>query len=207
MAMKIVAVGTLTAVGFAAMVAVFAGGEMRTVKADSGVVAETAADASGNLHVPEGYRTTYQFLGTWAVASDQSPGSQELHVVYASPGTLAAYRQKGHFPDGAVLVKEVYRAATAEMTTGTVSHADSLRGWFVMVRDRSGRHSENETWGDGWGWAWFDAGKPSTPSRALPLPGGGVEPSGDFRENCKPCHAPAEATEWIYVQGYPPLKP
>lgn len=49
------------------------------------------------------------------------------------------------------LVKEVYRAATGAMTTGMVSHIDSLRGWFVMRRDRNGRHGTNEVWGDGWG--------------------------------------------------------
>ena len=27
----------------------------------------------------------------------------------------------------------------------------------------------------------------------------------DYRENCKPCHSPAEASEWIYTEGYPPL--
>jgi hypothetical protein len=30
-----------------------------------------------------------------------------------------------------VLVKEVFDAATGAMTTGTVSHAQTLKGWFV----------------------------------------------------------------------------
>ena len=50
-------------------------------------------------------------------------GSQQLHVVYASPGTIAAYRKDGHFPDGSVLVKEVFETATGPMTSGTVSSA------------------------------------------------------------------------------------
>jgi Cytochrome P460 len=83
-----------------------------------------------------------------------------MHVVYASPGTIAAYRKDGHFPDGVVLVKEVYEAATAPMTTGTVSHADKLKGWFVMVKDSVGRFPGNKLWGDGWGWSWFDANNP-----------------------------------------------
>jgi hypothetical protein len=144
--------------------------------------------------------------GTWAVAADQGQGSQELHVVYASPGTITAYRTDGHFPDGTVLVKEVHFAVTGEMTTGTVSHADKLRGWFVMVKDSRGRYPGNNMWGDGWGWGWFDAANPSTPSRSLPLPGGGVAASLDYRENCKSCHLPAQATDWIYVVGYPPLR-
>src|SRR6266436_2053927 len=143
--------------------------------------------------------------GSWAVAADQGQGSQELHVVYASPGTITAYRRDGHFPDGTVLVKEVHFAATGLMTTGTISHADKLRGWFVMVKDSLGRYPGNNMWGDGWGWGWFDAANPSTPSRSLPLPDG-VEASLDYRENCKSCHLPAQATGWIYVDGYPPLK-
>jgi hypothetical protein len=103
-------------------------------------------------------------------------------------------------------VKEVYRVATEQMTTGTVSHADSLRGWFVMVRDSHGRHGTNNLWGDGWGWSWFDAADRLTPSLSLPLPGGGKAASTDYRANCKPCHSPAEASDWIYVDGYPPLR-
>jgi hypothetical protein len=116
-------------------------------------VNKTAADAevAGNLHVPKDYRTAYQALGSWAVAADQGRGSKQLHVVYASPGTIAAYRKEGRFPDGAVLVKEVFETATGEKTTGTVSQAGRLKGWFVMIKDRKGRYPGNDLWGDGWG--------------------------------------------------------
>jgi hypothetical protein len=60
-------------------------------------------------------------LGSWAVAADQGQGSKEIHVVYTSPGTIAAYRKDGRFPDGSVLVKEVFEATTGAMTTGNVS--------------------------------------------------------------------------------------
>lgn len=48
----------------------------------------------------------------WAVARDDGPGSKQLHGVYASPGTFAAYRKDGHFPDGTILVKEVFNTTT-----------------------------------------------------------------------------------------------
>src|SRR5262245_33146089 len=108
---------------------------------------KAVADDAGNLHVPDTYRTTYELLGSWAVAADQGQGSKQLHVVYASPGTIAAYRMDGRFPDGAVLVKEVFKAATGQMTTGTVSHAETLKGWFVMMKDSKGRHAGNKVWG------------------------------------------------------------
>jgi hypothetical protein len=117
-------------------------------------------DDKGNLRVPADYRTAYQMLGSWAVAKDDGPGSKEMHVVYASPGTIAAYRKDGHFPDGTVLVKEVFKTTTKDMTTGTVSSAGTLAGWFVMVKDNVGRFSGNKLWGDGWGWSWFDATNP-----------------------------------------------
>ena len=60
-----------------------------------------------------------------------------------------------------MLVKEVLRAVTEQMTTGTVSHADMLKGWFVMMKDSSGRYSGNKLWGDAWGWSWFDVANPS----------------------------------------------
>jgi Cytochrome P460 len=105
---------------------------------------EKVVDASGNLRVPADYRTAYQFLGSWAVAADQGRGSKEIHAVYASPGTITAYRKNGHFADGSVLVKEVFEATTGAMTTGTVSHAQTLKGWFVLVKDSKNSHPGNK---------------------------------------------------------------
>jgi hypothetical protein len=155
---------------------------------------EAVVDANGNLRVPADYRAVYQFLGSWAVAADQGQGSKEIHVVYTSPDTIAAYRKDGHFPDGSVLVKEVFEATTAAMTTGTVSHAQKLKGWFVMVKDSKNSHPGNRLWGEGWGWSWFDAANPVKTT------------SKDFRTDCLGCHIPAKATDWIYVSGYPGLK-
>jgi hypothetical protein len=180
--------------GISAMVAVAAYGRADTTTASDRPKAAAVADAAGNLHVPDAYRTTYQSLGSWTVAADQGQGAKELHVVYASPGTITAYRKGGRFPNGAVLVKEVFEAATGPMTTGTVSHAQALKGWFVMVKDSQGGHPGNKLWGDGWGWSWFDVANPSKTT------------STDHKTNCLPCHQPARGSDWIYVQGYPALK-
>ena len=104
-------------------------------------------DQQGNLHVPPEYRAAYEFLGTWAIAANKVVGSSELYAVYASPGTIAAYRTSGGFPDGTVLIKEVYETATAPMTTGTVSQAQTLKGWFVMVKDGKNSHPGSSLWG------------------------------------------------------------
>jgi hypothetical protein len=148
----------------------------------------------GSLHIPKDYRLTYQFMGSWAIAADQDKGSKEMHTVYASPGTIAAFRKTGKFPDGAVLIKEVSDARTGAMTTGTVSHVEKLKGWFVMVKDSRNSRPNNALWGDGWGWSWFDA------------PDSQKTTSKDYKKECLGCHIPAKDTDWIYVQGYPPLK-
>lgn len=156
--------------------------------------AQSVVDPSGNMRVPEGYLGTYQYLGTWAVLADEGQAANELHVVYASPGAVDAFQKAGQFPDDAVLVKEVFEASTEQMTTGTVGHANTLKGWFVMVKDSKGKYRGNAQWGDGWGWAWFDVGDPSRTT------------STDYKTDCLSCHLPAEASDWIYVEGYPSLK-
>ncbi len=156
--------------------------------------AGSAADAAGNLHVPSDYASRYEYLGTWAVAADKAAGSSQMHIVYASPGAIAAFRRSGHFPQGTVLVKEVRDAATASMTTGTVSHSTKLKGWFVAVRDVKNSHPDNKLWGDGWGWSWFDADKPLKTT------------STDYRNDCLGCHQPAKATDWMYTTGYARLQ-
>jgi hypothetical protein len=163
-------------------------------KSRNSVDGQSAADSQGNLHVPKDYRGAYEYLGSWTIADEKAPGAKQIHMVYASPGTVAAYRANARFPDGTVLVKEVYAAVTSPMTTGTVSHAARLTGWFVMVRDNHGHHAGNKLWGDGWGWSWFDV---TNPSRTT---------STDYKTDCRQCHEPAQATEWVYTKGYPVLE-
>ena len=192
--MKTVRVFTLGISGIGAIIAIAALSSMQATAISGASQTEAAVDAGGNLHVPRDYQITYQQLGGWAVAADEGRGAKQLHVVLASPGSIEAYRKDGRFPDGTVLVKEVFEAATKEMTTGTVSHAEKLKGWFVMVKDSAGRYRGNALWGDGWGWSWFDAANPTKTT------------STDYRLNCKSCHVPAQATDWVYVDGYPALK-
>ncbi|MCP3395085.1 cytochrome P460 family protein [Bradyrhizobium sp. CCGB12] len=168
--------------------------QLRANAANGVSTGASVADRDGHLHVPDDYRTTYQLLGSWAVAAEDGRGSREFHVVYASPGVIDAYRRGRRFPDGAVLIKEVFKASTAEMTTGTVSRADALKGWFVMVKDSANSHPESALWGDGWGWSWFDAGDRS------------ITTTTNYRAQCLACHVPVQASDWVYVDGYPPLK-
>ena len=190
--MRIVAALGIALAGLSVIGAVTAYGEIDASSQYGETTAAVVGD-TGNLRVPADYRTAYQMLGSWAVAADDGPGSKELHVVYASHGTIAAYRKDGHFPDGAVLVKEVFNATTQDMTTGTVSSAGTLAGWFIMAKDNVGRFPGNKLWGDGWGWSWFEATDRQKTT------------STDYTTDCQSCHEPARQSDWIYTHGYPAL--
>jgi Cytochrome P460 len=146
--MKIVGALSVALAASSVICAITAYGQINTGSHYSGKTAAVVND-KGSLRVPANYRTAYEKLGTWAVAKEDGPGSKQLHEVYASPGTIAAYRKDGHFPDGTVLVKEMFNANTQHMTTGTVSGDGALAGWFVMVKDSVGRFPGNKLWGDG----------------------------------------------------------
>src|ERR1700758_630685 len=61
--MKAISV-TVSAAAIAGVVGVVASGRMVLFAADSELKAEAVTDTNGNLHVPNAYRTTYEFLGT-----------------------------------------------------------------------------------------------------------------------------------------------
>jgi hypothetical protein len=96
--------------------------------------------------------------------------------------------------NGAVIVKELLKAVTAPMTTGTVSRGSEVEGWFIMIKDTEGRFTSNPLWGDGWGWALFNANKPDIPV------------TENYKTECIGCHIPARNDDWIYIKGYPVLK-
>jgi hypothetical protein len=150
-------------------------------------------DSDGTIQFPGRVRDEWVHLGSWGSA-DLSATDPAQHDVYTQPKTLEAYRKTGKFPDGAVLVKEIRKIESGHMTTGHVTWAGDEVLWFVMIKDATGRFPEHQNWGEGWGWALFNAG--ATEKNA----------STSFRTDCLGCHIPARETDWIYVKGYPNLR-
>ena len=148
-------------------------------------------DKSGNISMPADYRDKYELLGTYTIID---PKGDQMHVTYASPGTAAYYRKTGKFPDGAVLVKEIFLTDHAKFTTGDAQWASQLVQWFVKIKDTKNRYPNNPLWGDGWGWALFKAEAPDK------------QVATDYKKDCLSCHVPAKSKDWTYVQGFPPLK-
>ena len=120
-------------------------------------------------------------------------GAAGLHNVYVQPDAITAYRKTGEFPDGTVLIKELLKAATGSMTTGTVSWGTEVEGWFVMVKDRHNRFPDHPLWGDGWGWVLINA---TDLEKVV---------TTNYKTECLGCHIPARNTDWIYINGYPVL--
>ena len=162
---------------------------------------EDLVDDTGNITLPEKFRTDWVFLGTWSIAEKDVERSSEasghgaagLHNVYTQPGVAQYFQKNGKFPDGAMLIKELLKAGTAPMTTGIVSHGIKVEGWFVMVKDTKGRFDSNPLWGDGWGWVLFNADRPR------------VAATKNYKTECVGCHIPAQGDDWIYLAGYPLL--
>jgi hypothetical protein len=151
-------------------------------------------DTNGKISLPTGYKQKWTHLGSWAVAKNAGESVHEMHDVYTQPETIAAYNKTGEFPDGTVLVKEVHHTKSDKLMTGHASWSTDIKIWFVMIKDRKERFEDNDDWGDGWGWALFEAKDPTT------------NVSAGYDSSCLSCHVPVEDTDWIYTYGYPDLK-
>ena len=144
----------------------------------------------GGISRPTNYRETFLHLGSWAVAKKPDQPVFEMHNVYSRPEDIRAYRENGKFPDGAVLVKEITKVSSDKLTTGQSSWSTDDKVWFVMIKDSKGRFPGNDLWGDGWGWALFEAKEPAR------------NVATDYKTDCKVCHVPAKKDDWVYIRGY-----
>jgi hypothetical protein len=147
----------------------------------------------GGISLPTDYREKFLHLGTYAVATKPDKPVHELHTVYTRPEDIQAYRKDGKFPDGAVLVKEITNVGSDKLTTGQSTWGTDVKIWFVMVKDSKGRFPKNDLWGDGWGWALFEAKDPKK------------NVATDYKTDCLQCHVPAKKDDWVYIRGYPIL--
>src|SRR6476661_7919671 len=85
----------------------------------------------GGISRPTDYRDTFEYLGSYAVATKPDKPPDEMHVVYARPEDVRAYRRDGKFPDGAILVKDVTHVGSAKLTTGQSTWTKDVKIWFV----------------------------------------------------------------------------
>jgi len=180
---------TLLLSTFLALAILVADGEWET--------AEAASDPQALLQVPDvDYRRDWVLLGSFSLlADDPEAGAKEFHVVYTQRENVDAFRKTGAFPDGAVLVKDVFATTTEYLTTGAASYADKLAGRFVMVKDQGDKYAgTSPLWGDGWGWAFYEGTETKKTVTT------------DYKQDCLACHEPVRHQDLTYIQGYPVLK-
>lgn len=82
----------------------------------------TYVDTEGRISLPWDVRRHWVHLGSYVMSEADGPG-QGFHDVYAPSAVAAVYRRTGHFPDGAVLVKEIRTLGAGPMTTGPATWA------------------------------------------------------------------------------------
>ena len=159
-------------------------------------------DSKGNISLPTNYRAEWAYIGSFFVenapaasmaAGGEDAASFDVHTVFTQPSSAEYFREHGEFPDGAVLVKDVNGTRAEALTTGNARYQDAPKVVFVMVKDKRGRFPENQAWGEGWGWALFNAG--DTKSQTTNWKGEGFN-------NCFGCHLPVKDQDWVYTQGY-----
>ena len=183
---------TLLSIGFLATAAL-----VIAAAADKGEAAAAQSqpvEAEAVLQVPSvDYRKEWAQLGTFSLLPP-ADGAQEIHVVYAARPNVEAYLKTGRFPDGTVLVKDIFAARTEALTAGTSSYAGDLLSRFVMVKDGAGKLGSGPRFGNGWGWASYDGAETK---RTV---------TTNYKNDCLGCHVPARATDLVYVRGYPMLR-
>ena len=150
-------------------------------------------DAKGGISLPDDFETKFVHIGTVSVAAKPGEPVNELHGTYTRIEDLEAFRRDGHFPDGAVLVKDVRATTNEKLTTGNAAYGANVKVWFVMIKDAKGRFPENELWGDGWGWGLFE-GKDRTKQVGV-----------NYKTECRSCHVPVRNNDWVYTKCYPAL--
>lgn len=124
--MKIIGALSVALTGAMMMVAIPADAQTKARTQYEGAAA-AIVDGKGNMHVPAAYRTTFQMLGTWAVAADSGAGSKEMHTVYARLEALLA--ETPDSAEGWSLLARAYRKQGREADAARASaRASTLAG-------------------------------------------------------------------------------
>lgn len=142
---------------------------------------------------PEGYRE-WVFVGSslgLSYSEGAAPKTKNFHHVYIHPSAWAAFQKSGKFPEGTVLMMEVYSAGQKESINRAGAFPRDFLRVEAAVKD-SARFNG--------GWAYFDFGGPVT--------GGLKAQSTAFaKDKCWQCHSEHAETDNVFTQFYPMLNP
>lgn len=154
----------------------------------------------GKLELPTGYRE-WVYLGsplTPNALNGGSAGFPEYHNVYVQPQAFKHYKEKGEFPEGTILLKELQLTVPGDHEDGSRDEV-SGRGYFpgefngidIAVKD-STRFKESKNWG------YFNFGHHAPPyaetAAAAPV------------SACAQCHIDNADEDMVFTRFYGPLK-
>ncbi len=145
---------------------------------------ENTAAQSGGLNYPEGYRS-WTHVKSMLIHSKDHPLYDPfggLHHVYVNDKGLKALKEGKAYPDGSVLVFDLYDVQEQE---GAYVVADR-KFIGLMVKD-SKKYKDT----GGWGWDVFKGNGKS---------GGNVK---DAKTECFNCHASQKASDYVFSKYQP----
>jgi len=160
--------------------------------ADEGAASAMVSPDGSIVMTTQNYQQDWTMMGIFARLDEN--GVKQFNVVYTQPETVTAYRQTGEFPEGAVMIKELRQGVTEAEGDDKVSSLGALKGWFAMIKPPKANAPQGPLWGDGWGWAKFDADAPDATT------------TRNYQTECVGCHTPVKNTEFIHIEGYPLLR-
>ncbi|MEJ8571175.1 cytochrome P460 family protein [Microbaculum marinum] len=160
--------------------------------ADEGAASAMVKPDGTIVMTTQNYQRDWTMLGTFIHLGGS--GAKQINVIYTQPETVTAYRESGEFPEGTVIIKELRDGVTTGEGDDMVSSLGELKGWFAMIKPPETNPPQGPLWGDGWGWAKFNADAPEATITT------------NYQTDCIGCHIPVQDTDFIHVEGYPLLR-
>ena len=185
-------------------VAILRGGRpMRFLRSVLGVLTITllltAADRAprfnqdNELVRPVGYREWIFIGASLGMSYDENAEKKrdpKFHNLYINPAAYREYKETGRFPEKTILVMEVLSAGSHSSINRQGHFEDRFQGIEAAVKDSS-RFAES--------WAYFnfirEDGTAADTAKAFP------------KERCWSCHSEHAATDNVFTQFYPVLRP
>ncbi|MEW6489258.1 MAG: cytochrome P460 family protein [Thermodesulfobacteriota bacterium] len=177
----LLAAGTMVVLGLAA--------EASSAGEDRGKPYAQFSD-QGELLRPKGFRR-WVFVGAPVTPNELNGGKaafSEFHHVYIDPAGYREYKRTGAFPDGTILVKELFAVGAREASSGKGYFPGDFVGLAAAAKDSARFPNEPGNW------AYFnlgDAGVASAPAQPTAA--------------CNACHQAGAAHDWVFTQFYPVL--
>lgn len=141
---------------------------------------------------PTRYRK-WVFAGSSVVPDDKNNGKAifpGIHQVYVDPDSFRAHREKGAWPDGTIVVMEVFHIEQRETVGGFGYFTTGGRDILVQLKDRRAFP------GSGWSYYKF-SDKDIKTGKTVAKPEDG---------RCGACHKAAAEEDELFSQHYPALR-